>query len=319
MAEILPWQQQIWERLHETFQQQRIPHAMLLHGPAGTGKEIFARQLAQRLLCMQPTEAGSGCGRCHSCKLYLAGTHPDYMALQPEEGKHVLAVDQVRGMVEQFGFTAQIAGRKVLTLVPAESMNIFAANSLLKTLEEPPGEAVMLLVSHSPARLLPTIRSRCQQLAFPAPPHAESLAWLQSRLPPEITAEQADQLAEGAPLRALALSQPELLQHHQQMAEELVGLLQGAVDPIRVAHRWSDKRLEPLTTLRWLQQWVTHLIKEDGEGKLFDVLLQQCSRIDRRRLFRFYDRITEAISMAGTPINKELLFEEILYDWSHFR
>lgn len=319
MSTVLPWQQPIRDRLQQQIEQQRIPHAMLLHGPAGTGKGVFAAALSQQLLCSSPNSHGYACGACASCKLMAASTHPDLIQLQPEAGKAILAVDQVRAMVEEFAFTPQIGARKVVVLQPAESMNISAANSLLKTLEEPPGEAVMLLISHAPAQLLPTIRSRCQQIAFPAPSRAASLHWLQQQLSAELNAEQVLQLAESAPLKAIQLADPALMQHHQQMGEELIDLLDGRADPIRVAHRWSSKKLDPTTTLRWLQQWVTLLIKGEGQTETVSTLIQRLQQTDRKRLFRFYDKVTEALSLSTTPVNKELLFEGLLLDWSYFR
>ncbi len=319
MEPVLPWQQPIWDRLQQQINQQRVPHALLLHGPVGTGKGQFATLLAQRLLCSTPTDAGMACGACPSCKLQAAGTHPDWITLEPEAGKAVLAVDQVRAMVEEFAYTPQIASRKVVIVQPAESMNVNAANSLLKTLEEPPGEAVMLLISHTPARLLPTIRSRCQQIAFPAPSREQSLSWLQQQVETGVAVESLLALAEGAPLKALALSQPELLEHYQQMGSELIDLLGGRADPIRIALRWSNKKLDPTTTLRWLQQWVAGLIKGDAQSEPLLTLSQRLQQVDRRRLFLFYDQVTEALSLSTTPVNKELLFEGILLDWSSLR
>jgi DNA polymerase-3 subunit delta' len=322
--QILPWQAPIWTRFQQQISQQRMPHALLLHGPGGTGKGRFATLLAQRLLCSSPTPEGFACGQCRSCKLQAAATHPDLIRLHPDEGKTVLAVDQVRAMVEEFAYTPQIAQRKVVVVEPAESMNVNAANSLLKTLEEPPGEAVMLLLSHTPARLLPTIRSRCQQIAFPLPNRVQSLQWLQQQLEQGGAAESLLELAEGAPLKALSLSQAELLQHYQQMGDELMGLLSDRADPIRVALRWSDKKLDPTLTLRWLQQWVAGLIKMPAQRRatLSEPLLslsQRLQAVDRRRLFLFYDKVSEALTLSTTPVNKELLFEGVLLEWSSFR
>lgn len=319
MQKILPWQQSMWQRLQQQIAQQRVPHALLLHGPEGTGKGKFATHLAERLLCDATAQGEFSCGTCASCKLLAAGTHPDLTVLHPEEGKSILAVDQVRSMVEEFSFTPQIAARKVVVLYPAETMNISAANSLLKTLEEPPGEAVMILISHAPSKLLPTIRSRCQQVAFPAPTSAESLHWLQQQLPQEIDVETVLPLADGAPLKALALSDPEQLQHYQQMGQELIDLLGGRADPVRVAMRWSSKKLDPTVTLRWLQQWVVQLVKRETGTEMLRTLAQRLQNLDQQRLFTFYDKVTEAISLSTTPVNKELLFEGILLDWSNFR
>lgn len=319
MKQRLPWQQPQWQRLQQQIAQQRIPHALLLHGTEGSGKQQFAEALAEQLLCETPAPSREACGECASCKLLQAETHPDLIQLQPEEGKQVLAVDQVRSMVEEFGYTPQIAQRKVVLLHPAERMNVNAANSLLKTLEEPPGEAVMILVSHTPARLLATIRSRCQQIAFPLPTEEEAHQWLQTQLPEVKDLQSILLLSERAPLKALQLSDPEQLDHYQQMGSELIDLLGGRADPIRVALRWSDKKLDPTTTLRWLQQWVTLLIKGESKGEPLTTLSQRLQRADRQQLFHFYDKVTQAIPLASTPVHRELLFQGILLDWRKFR
>ncbi len=320
MDSILPWQQQIWQGLQRRIEQQRMPHALLLHGPKGTGKKSLSLALAKSLLCEQRTKSGEGCGHCNSCRLFVAHTHTDLHLLEPEEGKSVLAVDQVRGMVEKFSYTPQIANRKVAIINPAETMNSSAANSLLKTLEEPSGEAVLMLISHAPASLLPTIRSRCQQLAFPQPSRTEALAWLGGQLDDKSMADTILGMAEGAPLRALALSGEGQQAHYQQMAEELVELLQGRANPIRVAYRWNSKKLDPTTTLRWLQQWVTTIIKQQFSNdpattEPVSSLFRLLQRVDRKRFFLFSDRLNQAIRLSTTPVNKELLFEGLLLEW----
>ncbi|MBT3197298.1 MAG: DNA polymerase III subunit delta' [Gammaproteobacteria bacterium] len=326
MDKLLPWQQPHWSALQQRIMQQRIPHALLLHGPQGSGKGAFARLLSQRLLCSQPTESSGGlaCGHCPSCKLFQAGTHPDYYPLVPDEGKYVLAVERVREMVVQFAFTPQCSGRKVVSINPAESMNNHSANSLLKTLEEPPGEAVMILVSHTPARLLATIRSRCQQIAFPTPPREMALAWLEETLDNPAEADAVLQLAEGAPLSALLLNEPSLMEHYQQMGRELIQLLEGRGNLIQIGLRWSKQACEAAVSLRWLQQWVVALIKNEPQtgavvSEPLSSMLPLMQGVDRRKLFLFYDKVAEAIALSTTAVNKELLFDGLLLDWSKFR
>lgn len=322
MKGILPWQRAIWSEFQKRIQQRSVPHALLFHGPEGTGKNRFAMALARGLLCEQRLDSGEGCGSCGSCSLFEADTHPDLHLLRPEEGKQVLAVDQVREMVEAFSYTPQISSRKMVILAPAESMNRNAANSLLKTLEEPSGDAVMILVSHAPASLLPTIRSRCQQVAFPPPSREVALQWLQQQLKSREQAEQVLQLAEGAPLRALQLSESDQLDHFHGMGGELVALLQGEANPIQVAHRWSNKKLDPTTTLRWLQQWVVAIIK-GGSGvglpETISPLHQLLNGVEQKKLFLFHDKVNHALSLSTTPVNKELLFADLLLSWSSFR
>lgn len=157
MADAYPWQDALWQQLAGRTQH---AHAYLLHGPAGIGKRALAERLMARLLCQQPAGLDA-CGQCKSCYLLAAGTHPDNYILEPEEADKAIKVDQVRDLVSFVVQTAQLAGRKVVLVEPTESMNINAANALLKSLEEPSGQTVLLLISHQPSRLLPTVKSRC--------------------------------------------------------------------------------------------------------------------------------------------------------------
>src|SRR6185369_3830502 len=178
-------------------------HALLVHGPQGVGQFEFAQAMAAAWLCETPQASrrhGMACGECASCQLVRARTHPDLLVLLPEalqealgfadgtesesaDGKKAkpsreIKVDALRSAV---AFAQQTSARgvaKVVVLHPAERMNAISANTLLKTLEEPPGAARFLLSCAAPEALLPTIRSRCQstRLALPAPD--EALAWL---------------------------------------------------------------------------------------------------------------------------------------------
>ena len=140
----LPWQLEAWARLGQQVDEDRLPHALLVTGPAGIGKEHFARSVSARLLCGSPV-SGTACGNCKSCTLLSAGSHPDLLDVQCEEGSRVIKIDQVRELIDFAGKTPAIGGRKVVLLGPAEAMNINAANALLKCLEEPSASTTLLL------------------------------------------------------------------------------------------------------------------------------------------------------------------------------
>ena len=203
MAEAYPWQHGLWQQLAGRKQH---AHAYLLHGPAGIGKRALAERLMYLLLCQRPAGL-EACGQCKSCSLLAAGSHPDHYVLEPEEADKAIKVDQVRDLVSFVVQTAQMGGRKVVLIEPVEAMNINAANALLKSLEEPSGNTVLLLVSHQPSRLLPTVKSRCVQQACPLPSDAMSIAWLADALPDCTEQERADllTLAAGSPLVAVKL------------------------------------------------------------------------------------------------------------------
>ena len=162
---LLPWQQQQWHYVNQRIAQKHLAHAMLLTGKTGLGKRLFARYLAQALLCSNTGTDHMPCGNCRNCQLYEVGNHPDYLFIEPEDHKKPIRIDQIRTVVEFLEHTSQSRRYKIVLIDPAERMNLNAANSLLKTLEEPPGASMLLLLTSAPSQLPITIRSRCQQLA----------------------------------------------------------------------------------------------------------------------------------------------------------
>jgi len=196
----LPW---LATPLRRTLETQRA-HALLIHGPGGVGQFELALALARGWLCEATDRplVDRPCGRCASCKLHLARSHPDLLVLIPEVLREALGwdlggsegdeageggkrkpskeirVDAVRAAIA-FATTTSARGRgKVVVVHPAERMNDVAASAFLKTLEEPAGGARFLLCSAAPDSLLPTIRSRCQHVVLPVPPAADAEAWL---------------------------------------------------------------------------------------------------------------------------------------------
>jgi DNA polymerase-3 subunit delta' len=214
-----PWNQPVFESFRQ--RTARLPHALLIHGARGTGKLALAEHIARFLLCEAADEARKPCGACEGCRWFLAGSHPDLRRVEPEalarepamdveegdapakKGKPSteIKVEQVRDLAGFLNLRSHRGRLRVALIHPAEDMNPNAANALLKGLEEPPAGAVFLLVSHRPARLLPTIRSRCVALPVGIPPRGEALAWLsaQGARDPERWLAYAG----GAPLMAL--------------------------------------------------------------------------------------------------------------------
>ncbi len=200
----LPWQADVWSRLNQQIRQEQLPHALLLTGPQYTGKNRLALALARLLLCAAPA-GGLNCGECHSCELSASGNNGDFRWLAPEGKSRVIKIEQIRQVVEFTSKTAGFGLRKIIVITPAESMNISAANALLKILEEPAPNTYLLLVCHRLHGLPATIRSRCQILRPGFPTARQSLDWLDLICGNRAESERLLDLAGDRPLLAARL------------------------------------------------------------------------------------------------------------------
>lgn len=237
----LPWHETAFKKLVDARARNRLPHALLLTGVPGIGMEVFAAALAARLLCRADAATVTACGECEGCTVARGGGHGDYRWLQPEEGKRALGVDAVRSAIEFIQMTAAYGNTKVLVVSPASAMTTQAANALLKTLEEPAGDSVVLLVTSRPGDLPATVRSRCQTSVLPAPSRTEALTWLTTQLDADGDALGAtlDSL-DGRVLDALRLAGSDTVEQRRRLASDLSELLTGRESAVSVAGRWTS-------------------------------------------------------------------------------
>jgi DNA polymerase-3 subunit delta' len=318
----LPWQNDQWERLQQARRQGRLPHALLFSGPRGVGKEQFALAYAQSMLCPDRDEEGRPCGVCRHCHLLHAGSHPDMHRVGPdtESKSGEIKIDTIRALTSGASLTAQSGGHKLVLVEPAHRMNTAAANSLLKTLEEPTKDTLIILLTDQPARLLPTVRSRCQQLLFQIPPQAESLAWLKDKVSHNDGATLLA-LASGAPLLALEMDDAELLAARERMLKQFLSLGGQSQDPIALAGAWQgfDRRL----LLEWVSGWVIdllrlknasqppHLFNQDQAQALQDL----ADKLNSETLHRYLRLVYEALSLIDSTLNPQLVLEKLLIEW----
>jgi len=192
-------------RLRRAAAAERLASAYLLTGPPGIGKRLVADAFAARILCSAPV-ASDACQACPQCTCVAAGTHPDLRIIEREEERRDIRIEQVRELARWLTLQPLMAQRKVAIIDAAHCLSEPAQNALLKTLEEPPPSAVLLLTATAAARLLPTVRSRCQTVRMDPLPSEAVVRVLGAR---GVAPEQAILLAaesEGSPGRALALA-----------------------------------------------------------------------------------------------------------------
>ena len=322
-----PWLDSHLERIGDLLRQGRMPHALLVTGRPGLGKSSFAAHLAALLICEDRGADQSACGNCSGCRLQAAGNHPDYFhvtfTVDEKTGKvsTVIKVDQIRALSGRLVLSHHGAGFKVAVLEPADALNINAANSLLKTLEEPADNTVLVLVSSQPGRLPATIRSRCQQIRVEAPTAALALEWLAGQYDgprPEVFLR----LADGAPLRALALAQENALEERRARFDTLVGLCNGSQDPVSVAQAWAKD--DDLKGLGWMREWLMDLLKIRLTGQvdaihgidLADRLQRLASKVDSRVMFRQLDAVNRNLQLADSSLNRQMMMEDVLLAWT---
>jgi DNA polymerase-3 subunit delta' len=298
-----PWQADQWQQISEQFMTGRCPHGLLFSGPVYVGKKQFSSALAQLALCNAPI-GGYACGGCKACKLFAAGNHPDFLQIEPEELGKAIKVDQIRLVNNFVAVTSQQGGWKVVVISPAEAMNVNAANALLKSLEEPSANTLLLLVCHTPSQLTATIRSRTRILPFPVPPLSQALAWLNKVTTvgdndPQYLLDQSC----GKPLLALKLIESDLLEQKIAFTHLLDEIAGNELSPLVAAERCF--KLNSIERVDWLLDRITRKLKEFAGTEA------------SRRWFIYMDRvilIKRELQSSSNP-NLQLLWESLLMDW----
>jgi DNA polymerase-3 subunit delta' len=248
LPQLLPWHKDAAAQLRKAWAANRLSHALLLQGTEGLGKQVFAAWLACAVLCDK--SAGSTlncCGECPGCALFAAGSHPDLVLVAPEEDKQQISIDQVRAANERLTKTSYRQGYKVAIVTPAHLMTPSAANSVLKTLEEPSPRSLLVLITSQPSTMLPTVRSRCQKVTIARPTREQASEWLREQSGHAIGPALLE-FAGGAPLRALAYADGRFDALNEHMQKSLGALLTGQADVTQVAAEWEKDALNDRLT-----------------------------------------------------------------------
>ena len=299
--EMLPWHAPQWHRIDAMEDAGRLAHALLLTGASGLGKRQFADRLCARLLCEDPRTRP--CGHYASCTRVGPGAHPDLMRLTLDDGERAtLGVDEVRSLTSTASLTARGGrGRKVAIIDPADALTMPAANTLLKTLEEPAGDTVLVLLATRPQALPATIRSRCQRIQFTVPDPADAQPWLEQQADADWPG--ALRAAAGAPLAALALVNASGLARLDELCQQLLELAGPSGSPLPHAARGKREPPEQLAGDRWwLAGDLLRIANRQPPRRIADGVARQGAgvRLDCRRLYAIYDRCTEFVRLVAT-------------------
>lgn len=305
----------------------RLPHALLVHGRDGVGQFELAMAFGQFMLCEKPGANGRFCGHCPACTWFEQGNHPDFRLLQPEskvgddddgppadakKKSDQIKIEQVRDLQRFLSVGTHRAGLRVIVLSPADAMNVSTQNAVLKSLEEPPPDTLFLLVTGSPHKLLPTIRSRCQGIAVAMPGRDQAAQWLEDQGLEDAAALLA--LAGGAPLTALRLNESEPVRH--RLIEQLCD---PRFDPVTAAEHCLAT--DPAEAVAWLQRWVYDLLSQRLTGLVRYHVANEHSvrttavRCDPIRAASLLRTLAKARSLAQHPLNPRLFFEDLLIQY----
>jgi DNA polymerase-3 subunit delta' len=329
---LYPWQQPQWQQIKQLIKSDRLPHALFLHGNQGLGKSDFAISLANALLCKQPTADLQACGSCQACKLLAANTHPDLYYLKPVPAEKTkskkptlnIRIDDIRELCNKLNQTSQYGGYRVAIIEQADQLTPSAANSLLKTLEEPGNDVLMILTSARSHRLPVTIRSRCQLMRFAVPDEKQSLSWLiekqQGTDSSEKQLQQALKQAYGSPLAAL---------QHLQEAEQLQVLAEAMTANISgknsLPYAAKLAKFSKMQILEGMMSWASDLSKLKAAGNEVGIINEPyraklhtlAEKVNQQRLFRFYDQLNFNVLHASIAVNEQLLWENLLLSWDN--
>jgi len=313
------WLDSVRDPLEALVIKEQLPHALLIHGPVGNGRHLLALWLIGRALGLEKFDVSCGLGAGRSLNPETVPAHPDFALVQPAPDKRAISIDQVRRLIEFLNLTSHQGGVKVALVTPAQAMTHQAGNSLLKTLEEPPGNSLIVLITDSLSRLAPTIVSRCHRVRISPPGNESAMAWLRDQ---SVDIDWAPVLesAHGSPLQALQLQQADFPKHGAQFAQDLAALRARSTTPSCVARRWSG--LDPDQYLLWLYNYISDEIRAviadrpDFDKKLRNRRLQITNKsLNMEKSFADLRNVNELRRMQGAGLNADLHLTSLLARW----
>ncbi len=324
ISPLYPWHQRTWLKWRQRFAAPRGVNALLLYGPAHSGKRSLARRLAQGLLCQTPEAGLDPCGHCPSCGWFSANTHPDFLSVEVEENSSVIKIDQIRELGARMALTSHTGGRKIGLICAADCLNTQAANGLLKTLEEPTAGTIYILVTSEPGALPLTLRSRCQKEAvFPEDPSSVQ-QWLSAEgLPPTAFSTSLNREMLKSPLFLRDLHTSGFTAILADFELSLIELARGVhrIGFSQVVEQWCKQDLGIL--LFFWTHWIETLIRfkltlgtlrpaREPTPRFVEELNPLC---ELTLLFSMRDQLIQARQSLRTALNRQMLMESLLLLW----
>ncbi len=300
-----------------------VRHAFLFCGPQGVGRRTLALNYARALNCLHPDETSRPCGTCRICRQIKEMTHPDLAVVQPEQPGIQVKVDQVRELQHKLSLAPYDARYRIALLLHFDEASPGAMNAMLKTLEEPGPQVVIILTAENPEQLLPTIVSRCEVLQLRALPAAQTSLGLQKLWGmPEKQASLLAHISGGRPGYASRLFlDPETYKQRQTALDELVSLLAATrVERFAFAEKhykdsiWRDK------LQIWLAFWRDVLIAATGARVSIynqdreDEIRKLASQLGESQVYKILASHERTISLLAQNSNQRLTLEVLLLD-----
>lgn len=316
------WHLKTWDKFANACARDHLPHAMLLSGANGVGKLVFAERMVKSLLCINPSgENRQACNNCQGCKTYESGANPDFMKIQLLEGKQQIGIDQIRRLSDFLVFSRSFDAYRVVLINPVEKMNQNAANSLLKSLEEPADNTVIILTATHLSNIIPTIISRSQLLSIPLPTKGQALDWIKPQIPDAKIAEELLELSAGSPLLAIKID-AETLKSKDDFAKDILNILNENSSVTDIAKKWE--KYEQSILLDWQLSWVQDILKEKlapnraikhvDSAKNIQHSLKE--KLSKKMHWHLYDKLLSKKQIIHTSVNPLINLESMLSLWA---
>ncbi len=300
----------------------RLHHGYFFVGPEGVGKRTVAIALAKAIHCLDNDD--DSCGRCVNCARISDGNHPDVRLIEPLAGKKEISIQQIRELQRELNYRSFTGKRKIAIIDPATLLNFASQNALLKTLEEPPADSLIVLIAANAGGLLPTVRSRCLRLAFAPLARSRVAGFLRTKLAMKTgDAEFLAAMSMGSIGAAVNLDKDELIEKRQVWAGMLSSLKAGDYHAAMVAaETLSANREDALKFLKWSESWyrdvLVYAVTENADDlvnlDMLEQIGQQFDSNSTESALNAISRIAGAAAGIQRNLNRRMVLEKFLFE-----